>query len=153
MNELLPMIQDGLITVAGAIITLLAAYAVRAINTYTVRLKVESLKIANDDQRTLVETAIARLGALATTTVTALEQTTAKTLREAVKAGNADRAELKQLATDAMYQIKFALAPEYLEAIEETYGDAEEYILKVIEEKVWQIKNAPLITDIITDVE
>lgn len=153
MNELLPMLQEGLTTIAGAVITLLAAYAVRAINTYTIRLRVEALKLSNDEQRTLAETAIARLNALATTTVTAFEQTTAKALREAVKAGKADPDELKQLSQDALYQIKFALAPEYLQVIEETYGDAEEYILKVIEQKVWQVKNAPLAADIVTGTE
>lgn len=141
MNELMPMVQDALVTVGTAVISLLAAYAVKAIRDLTVKLQVETIKLANEDERQLIEAAITRVNNLATTTVTSIEQTTAKALRESVKLGTADKKDLMQLAEDALFQIQTSLSDEYLIAIEDSFGDAEAYILNVIEQKVWELKN------------
>lgn len=144
MNEFLPLFQDAMVTIGGAAITLLAAFAVRAINSYTLRLKAESTKITNEGLFTLTDTAIALASDLATTTVTAIEQQTAATLREAVKAGIATPEEMKQLALDAVEEIRKQLHPQYVAAIEDVYGDVNAYLLKLIEQKVWELKNSPI---------
>lgn len=144
MNEFLPLFQDAMVTIGGAAITLLAAFAVRAINSYTLRLKAEATKITNEGLFTLTDTAIALASDLATTTVTAIEQQTAATLREAVKAGIATPEEMKQLALDAVEEIRKQLHPQYVAAIEDVYGDVNAYLLKLIEQKVWELKNSPI---------
>lgn len=141
MNEFLPMIQESLLTVGGALIALLAAMAVRAISNYTVKVKAEATKIKNEGLFSLADDAIALASDLATTTVTSIEQTTAATLRKAVKDGLGTPAQMKQLAYDAAEELQAKLHPQYIAALEEVYGDVNAYLLNLIEQKVWELKN------------
>lgn len=143
MNELIPMLQEGLLTIFGAVLTLLAALATRAVTNYTVKVKAEAASIKDNALGELAMDAITLAEQLALTTVTAIEQTTAATLRQAVKDGTATPEEMKELAYDAVLQLKVQLHPTYLHAIEDVYGDAENYLLNLIEQKVWELKNLP----------
>src|SRR5690554_723288 len=106
------------IDVAMAMIALLAAYGVNAIKKLTKKVKLETELIKNEEQRKLLTDALNDLENLTTKTVAQIEQTTAKALREAVKNGIKDRAELEALSKKAFDEIAGALKPESKALIE-----------------------------------
>lgn len=124
-----------------AVVTLLLAFLINAVRRIAAKAKLESQKIKNEEQRNLVDEAIVRLEDVATKTVTKLEQTTAKDLRELVKVGKVDKAQLRALSQKALDEILESLNPDYLDLIEDTFGDAKAYILNTIEAKVFELKN------------
>ena len=88
-----------------------------------------------------------RLGASKLKAQTALEQTTAKALREAVKGGKASREELVALGKQVFDEVKASIAPEAQRVITKNLGSFDEYLTKYIEATVLEIKqNEPYIT-------
>ncbi|EES73461.1 hypothetical protein POTG_01756 [Paenibacillus sp. oral taxon 786 str. D14] len=135
-------LQDVLHSLSVAVITLMGTYALFFIRKGIAKVQAEAEQIKSDEQRNLVLMAIKRLDDVATKTVRAIEQTTAKELREAVKGGKASREELKQLAKQAYNEIVQTLEPEYLQALQGTLGDLDTYIRNTIEAKVLELKEA-----------
>lgn len=122
-------------------LALLAAIAINAVHKYAQKVKLETAKIENEEQRNLLTAALDDVETLTTKTVTEIEQTTAKALREAVKAGTRDRAELVALSKKAFNEIADALQPEYKNMIEKNFGSFSKYLTKAIETKVFELKN------------
>ncbi|EKS54280.1 hypothetical protein D186_23676 [Citrobacter freundii ATCC 8090 = MTCC 1658 = NBRC 12681] len=133
-------IHDIMYSLSTAVITLLATYALYYIRKGIAKVQSEAELIRSDQQRQMVMTAIKRLDDVATKTVRAIEQTTAKELREAVKSGKASPEELKQLARHAFNEIYAQLGPEYLGVLTATLGDIDQYIRNTIEAKVLEMK-------------
>lgn len=144
MNEVIPAITSGAATVLAALVSLLAAFAVRWINTLTAKAQVESAKIEDEHFRALADEAVSRVDDLATKTVTKIEQTTAKALREAVKDDKVDRAELEALGVAARDEIIDSLSDEYKTALKFAIGSVEDYVTKAVETKVYELKNGIL---------
>lgn len=133
------------IDIAMAMIALLAAYGVNAIKKLTKKVKLETELIKNEEQRKLLTDALNDLENLTTKTVAQIEQTTAKALREAVKNGIKDRAELEALSKKAFDEIAGALKPESKALIEKNFGNFSKYLTNAIEAKVLELKsNNPL---------
>lgn len=135
-------INDILANLLLAIIMLLSAYALHFLNRGVAKLKAETQKIDNEEQRNLALMAIDRLNDVATKTVNAIEQTTARELREAVKTGSINREQLIRLSQQAFDQIVDQLEPEYLAVLATTLGDMDSYIKNTIEAKVLELKGA-----------
>ncbi|MEF2968343.1 guanylate kinase [Paenibacillus sp. M1] len=135
-------IQDILTNFALGVLTLLCAYAMYYIKRAIAKVKLEAQKIDNEEQRSLILTALSRLDDVATKTVRSIEQTTAKEIREAVKAGLTSRDQLFQLSRQAFDQIYDQLEPEYLAVLASTLGDMDNYIKNTIESKVLELKGA-----------
>jgi hypothetical protein len=127
--------------VALAGVALLAAYATNAMHKLTEKVKAETMRIKSDEQRKLLNDALDDVDILTKKTVAQIEQTTAKTLREAVKEGIRDKRELEALSIQAFNEIAEALKPESKAMIEENFGDFSKYLTKVIEEKVLELKS------------
>ncbi|MBU5441225.1 guanylate kinase [Paenibacillus sp. MSJ-34] len=141
------MVNDFLLNLALAGITLLASYAMYYIRKANAKLTAETAKISNEEQRKLIQTAIARLDDVATKTIKAIEQTTAKELRRAVKDGIASEDTLTSLAKQAYLDIVKTLEPEYLLALQDSLGDLEKYIKNTIEAKVLEVKQNAVIAE------
>ncbi len=141
------MAQDFLFNLALAALTLLSSYALYYIRKAAVKISAETAKIANDDQRALVQAAVARLDDVATKTVKTIEQTTAKELRRAVKNGQATKEELAALAKQAYSEIVRTMEPDYLNALQNTLGDLDKYIKTTIEAKVLELKQSAVISE------
>lgn len=135
-------INDILANLVLAVVLLLSAYALHYLKKGIAKLKAEAQKIDNEEQRNLALMAIDRLDDVTTKTVKAIEQTTAKELREAVKAGITSREQLIKLSQDAFNQIFDQLEPEYLAVLATTLGDMDSYIKNTIEAKVLELKGA-----------
>ncbi len=123
-----------------ALIGLAASYAILLIKKAKQKIEEETDKIADEKQRALVKDALENLNTIAAKTVTQIEQTTAKALRESVKDGKTDRNELLALANQAYNEILSTMKPEYVELLQKELGNFNKYIKDTIEEKVFELK-------------
>ena len=95
----------------------------------------------------MLDNALADVASLATLSVNAMEQTTAKALREAVKSGTANREELLALGKQVFDDVKATIAPEAQKVITENLGSFDNYLTKCIEDAVLKVKQSdPFIT-------
>lgn len=135
------IVTGFLVDLAFALIGLLAAYGIKLITKTKQKVEAETLKIIDERQRQLLNNALNSLQDIAIKTVTKIEQTTAKELRQAVKEGKASKDSLKALAVKAYDEIYLTLKPDYRKLIADELGGIAKYIEDTIEEKVFQIKN------------
>ena len=77
---------------------------------------------------------------LATVSVGAMEQTTAKALRDAVKSGKASREELLALGKQVFDEVKAAISPQAQKVITDNLGSFDKYLTAVIEDAVLKVK-------------
>ena len=128
--------SEALLNVVLAVIALAGAYAVYYIRLGASKLKAQTVRIADEAGRKALEDAISDVERLATLSVGATEQTTAKALREAVKSGNASREELAALGRRVFEEVKGSIAPEAQRVITENLGSFDRYLTNCIEDAV-----------------
>ena len=133
--------SDALVNVVLAIIALAVAYGVYYIRLGTAKLKEQTAQIKDEAGRKVLEDALDDVVNLATVSVGAMEQTTAKALRDAVKNGTASREELLALGKQVFDEVKAAIAPEAQQVITDNLGSLDKYLTAVIEDAVLHIKN------------
>lgn len=133
-------VLELLVTIVIALLGLAGAYITVYISKLTKNLQEKT-------KAEVLNNALERLENLAVTTVTAIEQTLAEELREAVKDGKVDRSELEQLGTVAFQRVKTELGDSTIEALEGTFGDINTLIRDKIEEAVWNLKQEKEITN------
>ena len=135
---------EMLLNVALAVLALAGAYAVYYIRLGASKLKAQTAQIEDASTRKVLDDALKDVENLATLSVSAMEQTTAKALREAVKGGKASREELVALGKQVFDEVKASIAPEAQRVITK---NLDEYLTKYIEATVLEIKqNEPYIT-------
>lgn len=142
MNGLTEQLAPLLENVLTGVLSLAGAYVVLYMHKLTARVKAETELVKNEDRRKMMQAALMRLDEVTDITVDSIEQTTARALREAVKAGSADRKQLEYLAIEARREIVAALEPEYLKVLNDTLGDINIYLGNLVEAKVKAIKEA-----------
>lgn len=133
--------SDVLVNVVLAVIALAGAYAVYYIRLGAAKLKEQTAQIKDEAGRKVLVDALDDVVNLATVSVGAMEQTTAKALRDAVKSGKASREELLALGKQVFDEVKAAIAPEAQQVITENLGSFDKYLTAVIEDAVLRIKN------------
>lgn len=141
MEAIQSMASEALVNGAVAVIGLLAAYGMYFINQAVGRLKAQTAQIQCVETRKLLENALADTETLATVAVGAMEQTSAKALREAVRAGSADREALLALGQRAFDDIKRKVTPEAQRVITKNLGSFDAYLSQLIETKVLELKS------------
>lgn len=135
-----------LLNVSLAVITLLGACAVYYIRLGAEKLKVQTAQITDDAGRKVLENALADVVGLAELSVGAMEQTTAKALREAVRSGTAKPEKLAALGTQVFNEVKTAIAPEAQRVITQNLGSFDAYLTKCIEDAVLRVKQKEIYT-------
>ena len=139
--------SEMLVNIVLAVIALVGAYALYFIRLGASKLKVQTAQIADETGRKLLENAIDDVTQLASVAVGAMEQTTARELRAAVKSGKASREELLALGERVFEDVKATVAPETQKIIEKNLGSFDAYLTKCIENAGLEIKqNDPFIT-------
>jgi len=133
-------LSNLLVQLVLALIGLLAAYATAYFAKLKEKAKAETAKIKDDGERQLFNNALDDVEKLTTVTVNSIEQTTAKDLREAIKAGTGNRNELLDLAKKAAFEITTGITPEAKQLITANLGSFEDYVAKLIEDKVLALK-------------
>lgn len=139
--------SEMLVNIALAVIALVGAYAVYFIRLGASKVKVQTSQLKDEAGRKLLENALNDVVNLATLSVGAMEQTTAKALREAVRSGTANREALVALSKQVFDEVKAAIAPEAQRVITDNLGSFDAYLTKCIEDAVLKVKqNDPFIT-------
>ena len=95
-----------------AVVSLAGAYGIYFIRLCATKVKSQTAQLRNERTRWALDTALDDVRQLAELSVGAMEQTTAKKLRENVKNGIADREELLALGKTVFDEIKAAIEPE-----------------------------------------
>lgn len=147
MNIIQSAATEVLVNLALAVISLAGAYAVYYIRLGASKLKAETAQIEDESARKVLDNALADVENLATKSVGAMEQTTAKALRDAVKSGAANREDLLALGKQVFNEVKAAIAPEAQKVITDNLGSFDDYLTKCIEDAVLKVKQSdPFIT-------
>lgn len=134
--------SEVLVNIALAVITLAGAYALHYIRLGASKLKAQTTQITEAAGRKLLEDAIDDVTRLAYTSVRAMEQTTAKELREAVKSGKVDRKALIYLGEQVFTDVRRAISPEAQELITKNLGSFNRYLKNCIENAVLDLKQS-----------
>ena len=133
--------------ITSAASTALANIVLAVIALAGAQVKAQTKKIEDESARALLEDARDDVERLATKAVGYTEQTVAKALREAVKAGTGDREKLLALGRDVFNEVKCEIGPETQEIIVKHLGSFDHYLEQCIENAVLKIKQAdPYIT-------
>ena len=140
MEAIQSMASDVLVNVALGVITLLGAYAMYYIRAGVNMAKTKTAQIEDDATRKLFNNALNDVESLAAVSVGAMEQTTAKALRDAVKNGTASREELIALGKQVFDDVKMAITPEAQAIITKNLGSFDNYLVKCIEDAVRKVK-------------
>lgn len=147
MNIIQSAATEVLVNLALAVISLAGAYAVYYIRLGASKLKAQTAQIEDESARKVLDNALADVENLATKSVGAMEQTTAKALRDAVKSGAANREDLLALGKQVFNEVKAAIAPEAQKVITDNLGSFGDYLTKCIEDAVLKVKQSdPFIT-------
>lgn len=140
MEVIQSMASEFVLTMALGIVALLAAYATYGIKKVTEKVKLQTQLIEETEKRTLLLNALEDVSELTEKVVGSIEQTTARSLRELVSSGKADRTQLEALAKKAASEITTSLQPDVQRVIEENFGSFEKYLSACIESKVLELK-------------
>lgn len=147
MNIIQSAATEVLVNLALAVISLAGAYAVYYIRLGASKLKAQTAQIEDESARKVLDNALADVENLATKSVGAMEQITAKALRDAVKSGAANREDLLALGKQVFNEVKAAIAPEAQKVITDNLGSFDDYLTKCIEDAVLKVKQSdPFIT-------
>jgi ABC-type phosphonate transport system ATPase subunit len=147
MNIIQSAATEVLVNLSLAVISLAGAYAVYYIRLGASKLKAQTAQIEDESARKVLDNALADVENLATKSVGAMEQTTAKALRDAVKSGAANREDLLALGKQVFNEVKAAIAPEAQKVITDNLGSFDDYLTKCIEDAVLKVKQSdPFIT-------
>lgn len=123
-----------------AVIALAGAYAVYYIRLVAAKAKAQTKRIEDIAARELLENALDDVVNLATVSVNAMEQTTAKAIRDGIKAGVNSKEQLTILGTKVFCEVKSAISPEAQRVITENLGSFDDYLTKCIENAVLKVK-------------
>lgn len=147
MNIIQSAATEVLVNLSLAVISLAGAYAVYYIRLGASKLKAQTAQIEDESARKVLDNALADVENIATKSVGAMEQTTAKALRDAVKSGAANREDLLALGKQVFNEVKAAIAPEAQKVITDNLGSFDDYLTKCIEDAVLKVKQSdPFIT-------
>ncbi len=138
--EITTAATEILVNLMIAVMALLGALATFYVQKGIKKLQAETEKVQDEATRDFLFSALARLDDVAFKTVNKIEQTTKEQLLLAIRNGVKNKEDLKLLSLEAYKEIVKTLEPEYLNVINGTMGDAETYIMNLIEEKLELVK-------------
>lgn len=140
MDVFLGELSGLLLDVALAMLGMLAAWAVYYIRLGAEKVRAQTAKLRDEAARSMLETALDDVQRLVELSVGAMEQTTAKALREAVKNGTASREDLLALSTCVFEDVADRIRPEVQEIITKNLGNFDDYLSTCIENAVLKVK-------------
>ena len=134
INQLLEVVVMGLFTIGMAGIT----YGIQVVVN---KIKVQTAKIKNEDQKAIIDNTLDRLKDMVYTGVQATEVSFGKELRQSVKDGKIDKSELLNLKSVVQGEVLAGMDVKMQEVIELGVGDINVYISQLIEVALNDIKN------------
>ena len=140
-EQIQPAVMDLVVSVATALVGLASACAIYYIRQATAKVQAETARIQDQAQAELIRHATQRLEDVAEKTVAKIEQTVAGELRQAVKDGKVDRAQLLALGKKAYDEVLATVEPEVVQVLQENLGDLKSYLESTIEAQVKKLKD------------
>ncbi len=129
-----------------AVVSLAGAYGIYFVRLCAKKVRSQTVQLHNERTRWLLDTALDDVQKLAELSVSAMEQTTAKALREQVKNGTAKREELLTLGIQVFEEVKAKVTPEAQAVIAKNLGNFDDYLEACIEAAVLKVKqNDPFV--------
>jgi len=129
-----------------AVVSLAGAYGIYFVRLCAKKIRSQTVQLHNERTRWLLDTALDDVQKLAELSVSAMEQTTAKALREQVKNGTAKREELLTLGIQVFEEVKAKVKPEAQAVIAKNLGNFDDYLEPCIEAAVLKVKqNDPFV--------
>lgn len=140
MEQLQIQVTDFLYTVLSGLLTIGAGYILYLANVYVGKLKAQTQKIQNEDQRALADSTLSKLENLVKVTVVATEETTGKNLKSAFADGKIDKTEILALSSQVRDEVYNQLSTDAKTTLTQEVGDVQVYIEKLIENSLKSIK-------------
>lgn len=132
-TEVLADVLIGVVSCAGA-------YAAYCLHHASAHIREKTATMKDQAWAGMVWRAVQQLDEVATKAVDKFEQTVAGDLRQQVKDGKVERAELLAIGKQAYVEVIETLGPETLSILQESFGDYTAHIKNTIESKVYQLK-------------
>lgn len=144
MNDIvIPALQDFLNTLVTGVLAVLSAFLIALVKRGFdwVSEKIDGLK--DERAQKALNNAIEHLCDLVSTTVTSLQQTLGKEIRESItnNDGKYTREDLLALKDKALESIKAQLTSAMKEALSTAYTDLDAYIIDLVESEVLRMKD------------
>lgn len=136
--------QDVLVSLALGTLALAAAYVSYYLSRLAQNLKTKTLSLQDEEARKVLLQALEDAERLARTAVEAIEQTAAKTIREAVQEGDMNRESLLALGQKAFDDLKSRITPQAQQVITKNLGDFDTYLKDLIEAEVYRLKQSSI---------
>lgn len=134
MDEMIQSIMAACVPVIILLIAIITGYVIKLIN----RVCDQSADKANNE---LLQYAILAVNSIAVTVVKSFNQQVVNDLKEKSEDGKLTIDEIRMIKTDAINTIKESLTDNVKEAIENAYGDLDQYISNAIESAICDIKS------------
>ena len=147
-NDVWAALQNGLISILMAAISVGVAIAIAYINKLKDKATAQAQEIKDDATRKQAVNAINRITELAKSVVTSIEQETASTIRKQISSGELDAdagyKTLCALKDEAVQKILNTVNEETKEAAMAQIQDLQGYVEDLVSEYVYKIKNGLL---------
>jgi len=149
MNEVMNVLQEVLLNVLLALISLAGTYAIIYINKCKKKVMAETERINDQALEDLIKNSINQLDKLIKTTVYSIEQEIASEIRKKIESGDTSvsREDLVALKDKAYKIIKSTVNPNVVEYATEVITDVDQYILDKISEEVKILKDSQNASD------
>jgi hypothetical protein len=148
---MMEQVTQVLINVIIALIGLAGAYLVMYLKKLQAKVELQTVQIADENQKKLVNDALDRITDLAQKTVAQIEQTTAKDLRQAVADGKVDKSELEALGQQAVTEIYSQLSLDAKAVLSTEVNDIQAYILNTVESELLKLKTTNTTANVINN--
>ena len=141
LEQLISKLTELALLIAITAIPVIAAYIKEYLSCLSERVRAETRCIQQKEELELYTAALAEVNRLTATTVTALEQTDGKDIKEKAKAGSIMTYSLSALRCVAVERILNNLSPNYETVLKIHITDLKSYIEDCVEVQVYKLKN------------
>lgn len=141
-EQVTPVLQDFVVTLLAGALAVASAFIIALIKKGFNWLDAKIDKIGDEKAKTALDTAKDNLEDIVTTTVTSLQQTLAKDIKESIanNDGKYTRDDLLALGDKAFNSVKAQLTDATRDALATAYSDLDGFIRDRVEAKVLEVK-------------
>lgn len=140
MNQIATAFGAMLTDIVLAIIAFLGALAISYIGVLKQKGLAAIQSVKSDETRKFVVDTIVRASDLVTTVVTSIEQEEKPEIVKALADGKVTRDELCKLKEVAVTRVMNGLSDQAIKVVEDTYGDAVEWVTNKVSQEVFNLK-------------
>ena len=141
MEQLQNQAMNLLYTLLMGLLNMAAGYVLFLGKAYVDKLKAQTIKIQNEDQKALADSTLSKLENLVKVSVIATEETVGRALKQSFADGKVDKSEILALSSQVRDDVYNQLSEGSKKLLNDEIGDVQVYIEKLIENSLKDIKN------------